>query len=288
MRRLTGVLTAALALWAGVAMAGPASGTVKSKTGTISPKQAIAYQVRDSRNARATRIELLLTDVPVDGSTLGEDLDPHVTAINFEALRDRNYLLLWIGADGAVSMNATYSATMTQYLNDSSGGLKAELTTNTPTKIEGRVYSASPLKTMDGPTYTVDVKFSADIVRPPEGTALPAGGGDPGKAFTTFLGAVAKKNWAGIKAGLGPKGLAMFDRSYNTPAENASSTADILNARLPMAKIKVTGGRLLGDRVAVLEVEGERFGSPSMSLVRMVKTGTTWQFDESAPAGSLR
>ncbi len=273
---------------AAVAAAGPASGTVKSATGTISPTQAIAYVVRDGRNARNTHVELLLTDVPVDAARLAGDLDPHATAINVDELRDRNYLLLWIGADGAVTMNATYTKTMTQYMNDASGGLKAELTTNTATKIEGRVFSAAPMKTMDGPTYTIDVKFSADVMPALTGTPLPAGGGDPGKALTGFLAAVTKKNWPGIKAGLSPKALPGYDRDYNTPAENASSAVDIFNARLPMTKAKVAGGVMVSETVAVLELEGERFGGRSLSLVKMVKTGAAWQFEESAPAGSLR
>lgn len=288
MRRLMMALLALTTITSGTALAGPASGTVKSATGTITVKHAIAYVVRDSRNARQTRVELLLTDVPVDGASFVDDLDPHVMAINAEPLRDRNYLLLWIGADGAATMNATYSATMTQYLNDASGGLKTELKTNTPGEIEGRVFSPSPLKTMNGPTYTVDVTFSADVLRPRAGTPLPAAGGDPGKAFMAFVGAVGKKNWNAIKAAMSPRQLPMYDKSYNTPKENVDSAADILNVRLPMTKIKVTGGSLIGADTAVLEVEGERFGSPSMSLVRMVKTGAVWQFDDSAPLGSVR
>jgi hypothetical protein len=273
---------------ASVAAAGPASGTVKSATGTISPKQAIAYVVRDGRNARQTQVELLLTDVAVDAARLSGDLDPHATAINFDELRDRNYLLLWIGADGAVTMNATYSKTMTQYMNDASGGLKAELTTNTPTKIEGRVFSAAPMKTMDGPTYTIDVKFSAEVIPALAGAPLPVGGGDPGKAFTGFLAAISKKNWPGMKAGMSPKTLPGFDKDYNTPAENASSAVDIFTAWFPTAKAKVAGGFLVSDTVAVLELEGERFGRQMLTLVKMVKTGAAWQFEESVPAGMLR
>lgn len=291
MRRL---MTALLALTAmtlvsgGTAVAGPASGTVKSATGTITLRHAVAYVVRDGRNARQTRVEVLLTDVPVDATAFAADLDPHVMAINADPLRDRNYLLLWIAPDGSVSMNATYAATMTQYLNDASGGLKADLKTNTPARIEGRVFSPSPLKTMNGPTYTVDVTFSADVLRGPAGTPLPAAGGEPGKAFMAFVGVVNKKNWNGIKTAMSPRMLPMYDKSYNTPAENADGAYDILNARLPMSKIKVTGGSLIGAETAVLEVEGERFGSPSLSLVRMVKTGAIWQFDDSAPLGSVR
>jgi hypothetical protein len=286
--RLAAPIAALLLATSDVALAGPASGTVKSATGTISPKFATAYVVRDQSSPRQTIVEVLLTDVAVDPATLREDLDRHVRAINLQELNDRNYLLLWIASDGSVRMNATYSKTMTQYLNDSSGGLKGEFTTNTGSKIDGRVYSAAPLKTMDGPTYTVDVTFSADVIPALSGTALPAGGGDPGRALAAFLGAITKKDWNGIKAGLGPKALPTFENSYNTPEENLSSAVDILNARLPIARAKVTGGIQVSPAVAVLDLEGERFGTTWLSLVKMVKTGATWQFEESAPVGMIR
>lgn len=287
---MTRVALACLVLVASItsAIAGPASGTVKTSTGTITVKQAIAYTVRDSRNPRAWRTEVLLTDVPVDAASLRGDLDPHVRAINFDALDDRNYLLLWINAEGAVTMNATYSKTMTQYINDASGGLKGEFKANTTAKVEGRVFSASPLKAMGNETYTIDVTFSADVIPALTGPALPAGGGDPGKAFTALLAAIAKKNWNGIKSGLSPATLPSFDKDYNTPAENLSSAIDILQAWLPLDKAKVTGGVQVSDTDAVLEMEGERFGSRQLTLVRMTKTGAAWQFRESVTAGMLR
>ena len=161
-----------LAVTAAQAVAGPASGTVKSKTGAIAPKHAVAYVVRDGRNARNTRVELLLTDVAVDAERLRGELDPHLVAINLDELRGRNYLLLWVAPDGTVTMNATYSKTMTQYINDTEGGLMATFTVNTAEKIEGRVHSPVPLKSMDGASYTIDVKFSADVLAgPPPGVA---------------------------------------------------------------------------------------------------------------------
>lgn len=278
----------AVVLGAAPALAGPASGTVKSPTGAITPKFALGYTVRDSRDARAKAVEVMLSDVAINPADLRDQLDPHVVAINIDALRDRNYVLLWVRPDGAVSMNATYSKTMTQYVDDSSSGLKAEITTNTPTKVEGHVFSPAPIKTMDGKSYTVDVKFSADVLPALSGSALPAGGGDAGKAYSAFLVAIAKKNWAGIKAGLSPRQLPQFDQSYNTPAENLSSAVDILKARTVLDKSRVTGGLLVNPTTAVLEVEGERFGSGQLQLVRMIKTGAAWQWDESIPAGMLK
>lgn len=286
MKHLALVLTLVAA--AETVHAGPASGVVKSKTGVIQPKHAIAYVVRDARNARTTHVEVLLTDVPVEAASLRGELDPHMTAINLEALRDRNYLLLWVAPDGTVSMNATYSETMTQYMNDSAGGLTSAFAANTPTRVDGRVFAKAPLKTMNGDTYSIDVTFSAEVVPAVTGAPLPAGGAEAGQALTALVRAVGKKDWNGIKAGLAPDAVPMFDKSYNTPAENAASAADLFAAWLPLEKLKVSGGMLVNPTTAVLYVEGVRFGSGWMSIVRMVKTGPAWQFAESVPGGMLR
>ena len=197
--------------------ANTASGSVDvQKVGTISPKFSAGYLVRDQRNARTTQTEILLSEVAIDPAEIQGALDPHMIAINLDPLRDRNYVLLFVHADGWVGMNATFAKGMTQFLNDTTSGLKAEFTGRTATRIEGHVFSPAPLKSMDGTTYTVDLRFDVDVPTPPAGTALPAGGGDPGKALTTFLAASQKKNWAAIKAGASPEALKMFDKSYNS------------------------------------------------------------------------
>src|SRR5207249_4271941 len=140
--------------------------------------------------------EILLSEVQINASEIQTALDPHMIAINVDALRDRNYILLFLRSDGSVGMNATFSKTMTQFLNDTNGGLKAEFTARTATHIDGHLFSPAELKSMDGTTYKVDVKFAVDVPPPPEGTVLAAGGSDPGKALTTFLAAAEKKNWA--------------------------------------------------------------------------------------------
>src|SRR5262245_23323595 len=104
-----------------------ASGAVTvQKLGAISPKFSAAYLVRDQRNPRATQTEILLADVPLDPKAIQVAFDPHFVAINLDALKDRNYVLLFVNADGWVGMNATFSTTMTQFLNDTGDGLKAE------------------------------------------------------------------------------------------------------------------------------------------------------------------
>jgi hypothetical protein len=288
--RLTGLLAGgALLISTHAYAANTASGSVDvQKVGNISPKFSAGYLVRDQRNARTTQTEILLSEVTIDPAAMQGTLDPHMIAINLDALRDRNYVLLFVHADGWVGMNATFSKGMTQFLNDTTGGLKAEFTARTATRIEGHVFSPAPLKSIDGTTYTVDLRFGVDVAAPPGGTPLPAGGGDPGKALTAFLAASQKKNWAAIKSGSSADALKMFDKSYNTPAENAASAADLLKAWIPLQKMAVTGGQLRGN-FAILDVEGELFpGQLGLSLVQMVKNGTAWQFDRAARAGMVR
>src|SRR5437868_11170210 len=266
-----------------------ASGSVRVQTyGAIAPKFSVGFVQRDQRNARTMLAEILLSEVPVNAAEIQTAFDPHMAAINLDALRDRNYILLFVRTDGSVSMNATFSKTMTQFLNDTNGGLKAEFTTRTPTRIDGHLFSPSPLKAMDGTSYNVDVTFGVDLPLPAIGTPLPAGGGDPGKALTTFLAAANKKDWSVIKAGLSPDALKTFDRDFNTPAENAATAADLLTAWIPTQKMKVTGGQLRG-AIAILDVEGELFpGQLGLSIVQMVQSGGGWQFDRAARAGMVR
>ena len=288
--RLSGLLAGgALLMTTQAYAANSASGSVDvQKVGVISPKFSAGYLVRDQRNARTTQTEILLSEVTIDPAAMQGMLDPHMVAINLDALRDRNYILLFIRTDGWVGMNATFSKGMTQFLNDTTGGLKAEFTARTATRIEAHVFSPAPLKTMDGTTYTVDLRFGVDVAAPPGGTPLPAGGGDAGKALTAFLAASQKKNWAAIKSGSSPDALKIFDKSYNTPAENAESAADLLKAWIPLQKMSITGGQLRGN-TAILDVEGELFpGQLGLSLVQMVKNGTAWQFDRAARAGMVR
>jgi hypothetical protein len=215
-------------------------------------------------------------------------LIPYLTAINLDQLRDRNYILLWVKADGTVGMNATYSNTMSQFLDDSRGGLTATWTTRSASKLAGRLVSKGALKTMDGSTYAVDLTFDVDVPAAPAGARLPPGGGEPGQGLRALLAAAEKKDWPGIRAGSSPEALKTFDRSYNTPAENAESASELLKAWMSTDKLEITGGVLEGETAAVLDVEGELFpGQRALTRVRMVKAGVRWQFDRAARAGML-
>jgi hypothetical protein len=280
------LLSAAAANPAAGQAAGQASGAFKAGDKVIAPKYAAAYQTRDQRDARKTTIEVVLSEAPIDAKAAVEALDPHTHVINQDALDDTNYILLWVADDGSVTMNATFSETMTQYIAMRSD-LKAELTEKGPGRVAGRVFTAAPIETMDGEKYQVDVRFSTEVALPPPGTALPADGGEPGRALVALSGALGRNDGAGIRAGISARQLSSLEADYRSPEENLASILDLLRVWLPKAGLRPIGGRLHGE-IAVLEVEGELFeGQKALYLVRMVKEGGAWKFDQGTNAGLL-
>src|SRR5438445_1306286 len=204
-----------------IVFGGEASGQFTAgKRPPIRPKYAAAYETHDQRDARKTAVEVVLSEEPIDVAEAAAELDPHTNVINQKALRDHNYVLLWVRPDNDVSMNATYSDTMPQYVEMTGSRMTADLTTNTRDKVAGRIFSPKPLKTMDGDVYTIDLKFSTEVTRPPAGTKLPADGGEPGKALNALQSAIAKKSWTGIKANVTAKTLESFFESDRTEKEN--------------------------------------------------------------------
>jgi hypothetical protein len=252
----------------------------------ITPQNAAAYAVRDQMNPRAWQVEVVLAEGAVDTNAVIEALDPHVDVINQEGVRSGNYILLWVNSDGRVSMNATLSETMSQFIDTTEqGDLKAELTANTKERVAGRVYSAKPVKAMSGEVYEVDVTFDTAVSRAPAGTKLPANGGEAGQAFHKLYQALQKKDEKGIKAGVSPRVDKMLFADYNTPEENLKSAVEILTAWFPKKNVKVTGGEMRG-QAALLEVEGEIYeGRNALYIAKMEKGTSGWQLEEIVPAG---
>jgi hypothetical protein len=262
------------------ALAGEASGQFKtSKRVPIRPKYAAAYESRDQRDARKRVIEVVLSEEPVNAAAAVLELDPHTSVINQSALMNHNYVLLWVRPGNDVSMNATYTENMTQFADMTPGRLQAKIDVLTADHVSGRLFTTEPVKTMDGETYSLDLKFSTDITRAPAGTKLPAGGGEAGKALATLRRAIAKKDWNAIRNGVTPQRAESF-----SDVDDAIQTFAIW---LPKKPGKITGGEIRGDS-AILDLEGEIFeGQPGLFLVRMVRSGDKWLFDRATRAGFI-
>jgi hypothetical protein len=277
--------------FAAPALAGPASGSfaVKGPKGakSIKPTHAAAFVTRDTRNPRQEVIEIVLSDQPIDAAAASAALAPHTDAINQKALMGRDYVLLWVRPDGDVSMNATFGATMTQYIEKVGETFKATLTENTPGRVAGKVFTTSPVTTLDGESYAVELTFTADVSRLPPGKPLPAGGAEPGKALLAFLAAAQAKNWPSIESASSPRALKFFKGDYRSAEENAESTLETLQVWLPKTGLTITGGTLRTDS-ADLDVEGDMFpGTKGLYRARLVRVDGAWKFDGATMIGML-
>ncbi len=294
MRAPTGWLIAigaALVYAAPIAADGGVSGEFRVGDRAIAPTHAAAYPVRDPRDPRRRAIEVVLGEGPLDVGAAVAALSPHQQMINQKGLG--NYILFWVRPGGEVSMNATFAPSMTQYLDKTGGGwplagaLVAELTANGPKRVAGRVYTRQPVRTKDGESYRLDVRFDTVVTSPPAGKRLDTRGGAPGQAFSIFYAALTRKDWTAVRSRLSRRTLALLAPGDPSGDEGRNYALEVLGVWLPQKRMKISAGELRGE-AAVLDVEGvSAAGQRALYLVRMVREADEWRFDEAAMAGLL-
>jgi len=213
-------------------------------------------------------------------------------AINDEAVKDADYLSLFVSSDGKVTMNAKVGGT--QYLDSSGeimrqpGSLIAHCTTNTAEHVACTVKVAKPVKSMDGPAWTIDVAFDATVLSRPKGKPIAADGGEPGKAFLALVAAAKGDDLGKITALLTPAEAEDYQRDYNTPAANLESAKTTLGYQLPKQP-RLTGGEWQDENTALLEVEGVPYEDGKMLyLVEMQRHEGQWRYSSAHIIGMLR
>jgi hypothetical protein len=291
--RFAGLWTLALALpGLGAAHAAPISGQFMLDGKPVPVSEVAAFRVRDQFNPRTVETYVMLTSKPVDRAAIGASLDPYSVAINDPAARDADYLAFSVRANGEVSMNAHVGGT--QYLDSSGtimgqrGSLIAKCRENTPARVACSVKTEKPVKSMDGPAWSIDLSFEADVLSRAPGKPLAKDGGDPGKALLELRTAVGGNDLAKILALLAPGEAKSYQEDWRTPAENLASAKEILDVRLPKQP-KITGGELAAADHAVLEVEGVPYENGHMLyLVEMRLIDGRWVYEQSSVAGMLR
>jgi hypothetical protein len=291
--RFAGLWVLALALpGLHVAHAGKITGQFVIGGKTVPVHEVAAFRMRDQFNPRTFETYVMLTAKPVDRAAIGAALDPYAVAINDPAVHDDDYLAFSVRANGETSVNAHVGGT--QYLDSSGkimgqrGSLIASCRENTPTRIACSVKTEKPVKSLDGPTWSMDLSFEADVLSRAPGKPLAKDGEAPGKALLALRTAVGGNDLAKILALLTPGEAKSYQEDWRTPAENLASAKEILDVRLPK-KPKITGGELVANDHAVLEVEGVPYENGHMLyLVEMRLVDGRWLYESSGVAGMLR
>ena len=274
------------------ATAAPVTGKFEMDGNALAPTEAAAFRVRNQFRAREIETYVMLTAAAVDKEAIKSSLDPYSTAINDPAVMRADYLSFWVRPNGEVSMNAHVGGT--QYVDSSGkimgmkGSLVASCKENTATRIACTVKTEQPVKSMDGPAWSLDVAFESEISARAPGKPMAADGEAPGKALLALRGALAGNDLAKLLAQLAPDVAKDYNEEWRTPEENLQSAKEILDFRIPKAP-KITGGEWLADDRALLEVEGVPYeGTRMLYLVEMRKIDGQWRYADSSQVGMLK
>ncbi|MEZ5418243.1 MAG: DUF4878 domain-containing protein [Vicinamibacterales bacterium] len=254
--------TVVAAALAAVAMAAPEAradvkGRVNVKGASFAVADAVAYKTDDG-------IEVALLPAAFDRKAAATDLKID----SFDVMRmDGGYVTLRIGTDGSFncidystgqgggsSCNSDYTPALT-------------LTANTADRVAGafRLKAGS-----DSADVTFDLKVESTVAR--TGTALPAGGGDPGRAVMAHFAALEKNDFKALMATAPPEQRQMMEASEKSG--EAKEMFEMLRMMSP-SKVKVLGGTVDGDQ-ATVDFEGVSDGKPAKGTATVVRIDGKW------------
>lgn len=234
-------------------------------------KHAVALS-RDSGEAGQRKVNVYLTTHPVDPKhgANGFDLDDGIT----EQLREvgGGMTRITINPDGKDGGMWFWVSEPSDTFNTSGFG-KLTLTTNTPTRLEGSHVLAEPEDFFDK-TYEFDLKFAVDLTDANfTGDPLPAGGGEPGKAWLAYQKAIIDGDVDAVRAQMGQMGEWML------PKDDPESSKSYLESMQSDAVrgAKISGGWLQGER-AILKVDGkDGDGNTRRGMVLLQRDGEQWK-----------
>lgn len=139
-------------------------------------------------------------------------------------------------------------------------------------RISGRVYHTETQEFFDE-TYSYDLTFSAALSDPdaPIGDLLPAGGGDPGRAYLKWVEAIHSGALDALRSIVPPE---MAEQLDSLSAEEAQEQIAFMQLMTPTG-VEVLGGSTDGE-VALLEIEGMIEGEKVTGEITMTRMGEFW------------
>ncbi|HEY2093400.1 MAG TPA: hypothetical protein VGJ81_16095 [Thermoanaerobaculia bacterium] len=156
------------------------------------------------------------------------------------------------------------------------GAQKLDLKDLTPSHVAGRIYLPKP-DDFFGDSYQYDLNFDLPIVtvKAPDpkadlkGKMLPAGGGEPGKAYEAYRKVLLAGNVAGLKKAVSK------DRAADMSDPDFPKMLPLVQAMTPKT-VKITAGSVDGD-TAVLLTEAKEKDETSTGKITLVKEAGGWK-----------
>jgi hypothetical protein len=245
--------------------------TVNGKTANLT--HAYAAKRKDPFDKSKTVTYLVFADQEVPAAALFDMGDMMMWADKAHP----QILTVTVDADGQVISTSVESPNLVKMGQISGvGKQQLELTANDAKHVVGRFYLPKEEEFFDN-HYSYDVRFDAPYVDAPKepgveslkGAKLPAGGGEPGKAYLAYTKTIAAGDVKALKKAVASEHAKDFDDP------DFAKMFPLVQA-MQAKNIKVTGGAVDGDK-ATLIVTGKDGDATSNGTVEMVREGGAWK-----------
>lgn len=271
MKRSLGCSLTILALAAGLAHA-DGSGTLYQDGKPLALVSAYAYRGPDPFDKTKEITTVVFSDKKIDAAAAnaaanrGEAVD--------DQLRRDNATRVELNFEGDGSLqNVNIVSGGSSGSQSGSGWYTLKLARNDAKRVEGTFKTNDEADKKSGRFY--DLEFALDIAGPPNlGAALPAGGGEPAKAYMAYLAALKKGDIDALAKTMTKERSAELLAHRNDPDFKAMFGFIQESA---MRDPKVTKGFSSGES-ATLELSGkDGMGNAATSTATMQKEGGSWR-----------
>lgn len=279
MQRLRSSLALVLLAFSLPALAadGKVDGSLTANGKTFALKHAYAQMRKSPFDKKKMVLQLTVTDQELSPAAASDDIE----LMQAQDKQQLSGFTATIDDDKQIISGTVFSPAFKKMKQFSGVGMqKLALTDMTPTHVAGSVMMAKPDDFFDehyqyNATFDLPVGKPAGPPPPPvlKGTPLPAGGGDPGKAYMAYLKTMASGDMKAFLGGVSAE-----------RAKEASSDPDfkklfpLIQAMQPKG-VKVTGGAVDGNKATLLAT-GKDDDQVSNGTITMVKEGGAWKVEK--------
>jgi hypothetical protein len=248
-------------------------GSLTANGKTFPLKFAVAQPKKNPFDKKKTDTVIVFSDQELSAAAASDDIEL-MQAVDKMSLSG---FMVEIDGDKSVISGEVFSPAFKKMKQFSAVGMqKVELTTMTPTHVAGSVTMAKP-DDFFGNVYEYHATFDLPVgaaapsvaVAAPKGKALPANGGDPGKAYAAYLKVFTAGDVPALKKAVSG------DRAKEMDSKEFKEFFPVMQAMQPK-NIKVTGGAIDGE-TATLLASAKNGDEVSNGTVTMVREGGVWK-----------
>jgi hypothetical protein len=266
------LIALSLLLVCSVAAEASVDGSLTANGKTFPLKFAVAHPKKNPFDKKKTDTVIVFSDQELSAAAASDDIEL-MQAIDKMSLSG---FMVEIDGDKSVISGQVFSPAFKKMNQFSGVGMqKVELSAMTPTHVAGSVTMAKP-DDFFGNVYEYHATFDLPVGAPPpvavvapKGKALPANGGDPGKAYAAYLKVFTAGDVPALKKAVSA------DRAKEMDSKEFKEFFPAIQAMQPK-NIKVTGGAIDGD-TATLLASAKNGNEVSTGTITMIREGGAWK-----------